>query len=197
MITVTRASSAALPLDAGAFTIVAYVDSTGIDHVAIVATSPEHRSQTPLVRVHSECLTGDVLGSLRCDCGPQLQESLRRIAQCGHGAVVYLRGHEGRGIGLANKITAYSLQDQGLDTVDANVAQGFDADHRNFAAAAAILHELNFVKIKLLTNNPAKVKSVTDHGILVEQTVPLVAGHTAHNKTYLDTKRARLGHQFD
>ena len=197
MITVTRVSSAALPLDAGDFTVVAYVDSTGVDHIALVTTSPEREHQTPLVRVHSECLTGDVLGSLRCDCGPQLHESLRRIAESGYGAVVYLRGHEGRGIGLANKITAYALQDQGLDTVDANIAQGFDADHRDFGAAAAMLHELGFSTIAMLTNNPAKVTSMTKHGIEVERTVPLIAGHSAINQSYLETKRTRMGHQFD
>ena len=192
--TVIRVSQARLPLDAGEFTIVAYLDSNGVEHVAIVCSHDSEKSA--LVRVHSECLTGDVLGSLRCDCGPQLQEALRRIAAHGFGAVVYVRGHEGRGIGLANKITAYSLQDQGLDTVDANIAQGYEADLRSFATPAAILHELGFNDITMLTNNPAKVAAVAQHGIRIQHVEPLIVGHTAHNAAYLHTKRTRLGHTF-
>jgi 3,4-dihydroxy 2-butanone 4-phosphate synthase/GTP cyclohydrolase II len=154
----------------------------------------------PLVRVHSECMTGDVLGSLKCDCGPQLAAAQERIAaeaeRGGSGVVVYLRGHEGRGIGLANKIRAYELQEQGLDTVDANLEQGLPVDAREYDVAAAILRDLGVGVVRLMTNNPRKVHGLGRHGIAVEETVGLIAEATPESAPYLDTKRDRLGHSF-
>lgn len=147
---------------------------------------------TPLVRLHSECLTGDALGSLRCDCGPQLQEAQRQVlAQAG--IIIYLR-QEGRGIGLANKIRAYALQDGGMDTVEANLHLGFGADLRDYGVAAAILRQLNVMQVRLLTNNPAKVAGLSEHGIAVVEQVPLVIRPNPHNTRYLNTKRDRLNH---
>lgn len=171
----------------------AFEDSvTGLEHVAIV-NGP--LSETPLVRVHSECLTGDALGSLRCDCGAQLQQSLRLIGEhCG--VVVYLRGQEGRGIGLANKIRAYALQDAGRDTVQSNTELGFAADTRNYAVAARILRTLGIKSVDLLTNNPAKAAGLESCGIAIGQTRPLVIPATAANARYLATKRDKLGHDL-
>jgi 3,4-dihydroxy 2-butanone 4-phosphate synthase/GTP cyclohydrolase II len=148
-----------------------------------------------LVRVHSECLTGDAFGSLRCDCGPQLNSALERVAQEG-GAVVYLAGHEGRGIGLKAKIDAYALQDRGRDTVDANLELGLPADRREYGAAAAILQDLGLTGIRLLTNNPAKVTGLEAMGIKVAAVEPLVVGITEHNAAYLETKAQRMGHLY-
>ncbi|QJU56092.1 GTP cyclohydrolase II [Herbiconiux sp. SALV-R1] len=147
----------------------------------------------PLVRVHSECLTGEAFGSLKCECGPQLDTSLDLIAEHG-GVVVYLRGHEGRGIGLVNKLRAYCLQEDGLDTFDANVALGLPADARDYGAAVAMLDDLGASSIRLLTNNPEKVRQLEEQGITVTERVPLVVGATAQNQQYLDTKRDRMGH---
>lgn len=147
-----------------------------------------------LVRLHSECLTGDVLGSLRCDCGPQLQLALQEIARAGRGVLVYLRGHEGRGIGLALKLAAYSLQDGGHDTVDANLALGLPADARDYAGGAAILHDLGVRRVRLLTNNPAKAVALREHGITVAACEPLVVAANPENLRYLRTKRDRFGH---
>lgn len=147
-----------------------------------------------LVRVHSECLTGDVLSSLRCDCGPQLRSALTSIADEGRGVVVYLRGHEGRGIGLLNKLRAYSLQDDGLDTVDANVALGLPVDSRDYSPAAAILAHLGVRSIRLLTNNPDKVEAMSRAGwTSVTEVVPMPSPPNPHNARYLATKAARLG----
>ncbi|MGQ2374065.1 GTP cyclohydrolase II [Companilactobacillus zhachilii] len=146
-----------------------------------------------LVRVHSECLTGDVLGSLRCDCGPQLRESLRRIEQAGRGAVIYLR-QEGRGIGLTNKLRAYHLQDTGLDTVEANQALGLPADARHYDLAAGILKSKGVKQIELMTNNPDKVKQLQESGIEVVQRIPLEVGLTKENQAYLKTKKEKFHH---
>ena len=148
------------------------------------------------MRVHSECLTGDALGSLRCDCGPQLAEAQRLVAREG-GVVVYLRGQEGRGVGLLNKIRAYAQQDAGADTVDAQTNLGLPIEAREYGAAAAILRDLGNERVRLLTNNPAKVRELIEHGIDVVETVPLIAGRTAQNASYLRTKRERMGHTFD
>jgi 3,4-dihydroxy 2-butanone 4-phosphate synthase/GTP cyclohydrolase II len=145
------------------------------------------------VRVHSECLTGDALGSLRCDCGPQLDSALSRVAVEG-GVVVYLRGHEGRGIGLAAKVAAYALQDAGLDTVDANTAQGLPADAREYGAAAAVLEHLGVRRVRLLTNNTDKVEGLEHGGIEVVDRAPLVVGTGPDNIGYLAVKRDRMGH---
>ena len=149
-----------------------------------------------LVRLHSECLTGDVLGSLRCDCGPQLEAALRTVAEAGRGVVVYLRGHEGRGIGLLHKLAAYRLQDGGRDTVDANLDLGLPADARDFSVGAQILGDLGVTSVRLLTNNPAKRAGVEEHGLTVLEQVPLEVHVTPENIGYLRTKRDRMGHDL-
>ena len=164
----------------------------GVEHLAIV--KPCAMGKTPLVRIHSECLTGDALGSLRCDCGEQLQESLKLISQSEGGALIYLRGQEGRGIGLANKIRAYALQDQGMDTVEANAALGFPADMRNYAVAAQILRSLGMERVDLLSNNPQKVSGLTDYGIEVAAQRPLIMAPNRFNLRYLATKSEKFGH---
>lgn len=183
-----------IPTTHGSFKIRAYRDRmTGADHVAVVSGTP---GDGALVRVHSECLTGEAFGSLKCECGPQLDAALD-IIQAEGGVVVYLRGHEGRGIGLVNKLRAYKLQEDGLDTIDANLALGLPVDSRDYAAATAILDDLGISSIRLLTNNPEKVRQLEERGIAVTERVPLVVGVGAHNEDYLAVKRDRLGHQFD
>lgn len=147
-----------------------------------------------LARVHSECLTGDVFGSRRCDCGPQLREALSRIAAEGCGVVVYLRGHEGRGIGLLAKLQAYQLQDGGRDTVDANLDLGLPADARHYGAASQILRDLKVDSVRLMTNNPEKVSNLEAYGVEVAERVPLTPRPNEHNLAYLLTKRDRMGH---
>ncbi|MWV59998.1 GTP cyclohydrolase II [Rathayibacter sp. VKM Ac-2754] len=184
-----------VPTTHGPFRMRAYRDrQTGADHVAIVAGTVGAGRPT-LVRVHSECLTGEAFGSLRCECGPQLDAALDTVQRDG-GVVVYLRGHEGRGIGLINKLRAYRLQDDGLDTLDANLALGLPADARDYGAAAGILEDLGISDVRLLTNNPEKVRQLTDRGITVSERVPLVVGVGAFNEGYLATKRDRMGHDF-
>ena len=147
-----------------------------------------------LTRVHSECLTGDVFGSERCDCGPQLDEALARIVEEGRGVVVYLRGHEGRGIGLVAKLQAYALQDAGRDTVDANLDLGLPADARHYGAATQILRDLGVESVRLLTNNPDKTRALEEYGVPVKEQVPLTTRPNDHNLAYLQTKRDRMGH---
>jgi 3,4-dihydroxy 2-butanone 4-phosphate synthase / GTP cyclohydrolase II len=192
---VHRAHSADLPTRHGDFRVHAYRDlRTGADHLALVAAGGlADGADGPVVRVHSECLTGDALGSTRCDCGPQLDAALALAAREG-GAVVYLRGHEGRGIGLLAKIGAYALQDAGRDTVEANLDLGWPADRREYGAAAAILADLGARRITLLTNNPAKVAGLTAHGIEVAAVRGLEVGRTPQNETYLRTKARAMGH---
>jgi 3,4-dihydroxy 2-butanone 4-phosphate synthase/GTP cyclohydrolase II len=149
-----------------------------------------------LTRVHSECLTGDVFGSLRCDCGDQLAAAMERIVAEDHGVLVYLRGHEGRGIGIGHKIRAYSLQDQGLDTVDANVKLGLPVDSREYGIGAQILADLGATRLRLMTNNPAKYGGIAGYGLSVVERVPIVTAVTDENRSYLSTKRDRLGHLF-
>ncbi|PFG33127.1 GTP cyclohydrolase II [Sanguibacter antarcticus] len=186
-----------LPTAHGMFRIHGYRDvKTGAEHVALVPESASAPADVPIVRVHSECLTGDAFGSLRCDCGPQLQASLATVAVEG-GAVVYLRGHEGRGIGLLAKISAYALQDAGLDTVEANLELGWPVDRREYGAAAAILADLGLRRIRLLTNNPTKVTGLTASGIDVDQMVRIEVGHTPENHQYLVTKKVSMGHLLD
>lgn len=163
------------------------------EHVALVIGEPDGRP--PLVRVHSECLTGDAFGSLKCDCGPQLAEALSRIGQGRWGILLYLR-QEGRGIGLVNKLRAYALQDQGFDTVDANLRLGFEDDERDFGVAAGMLEALGQREVRLLTNNPRKVEALRALGIIVSERVPLQPGLNEHNEAYLATKRDRSGHQL-
>jgi len=180
---------ASLPLEMRAFR--SRID--GSEHLALVRAP---LAGTPLVRIHSECLTGDAIGSLRCDCGPQLQESLRQVATSHGGAVIYLRGQEGRGIGLANKVRAYALQDEGADTVDANAALGLPVDARDYGIAAQILKALGIAQLRLLSNNPAKAEALGAYGIAVSERVPLVIPANPFNWRYLHTKRTRLGHTF-
>ncbi len=163
------------------------------EHIALLIGSPN--GELPVVRLHSECLTGDVLRSLKCDCGPQLDDALAAIASSGWGILLYLR-QEGRGIGLVNKLRAYSLQDQGFDTVDANARLGFGDDERDFSVAARMLQLLSQTRIRLLTNNPRKVVGLEAEGIEVHERVPLHSGANPHNQAYLDTKRRRSGHQL-
>ena len=189
---VQRTQEAHLPTRYGDFVIRGYRDlRTGDEHVALVPVGG--LGEQPMVRVHSECLTGDALGSERCDCGPQLQAALRLAAGSG-GAVVYLRGHEGRGIGLLAKVAAYALQDAGRDTVEANLDLGWPADRREYGAAAAILADLGVARLTLLTNNPAKVAGLRAHGIEVTAVRGLEVGRTPHNAAYLDTKARVMGH---
>jgi GTP cyclohydrolase II len=171
--------------------IVAFRGEDGAEHVALLIGAPT--GQPPLVRLHSECLTGDVLGSLKCDCGPQLNGALSAIAEAGWGILLYLR-QEGRGIGLVNKLRAYQLQDQGFDTVDANLRLGFGDDERSFEVAALMLRLLGQDRVRLLTNNPRKVTGLETAGVKVAEQVPLKAGANPHNQAYLDTKRLKSGH---
>ena len=163
------------------------------EHVALIIGAPS--DTPPLVRVHSECLTGDAFGSLKCDCGPQLGDALAQIAASGWGILLYLR-QEGRGIGLVNKLRAYALQDQGFDTVDANLRLGFQDDERDFRVAARMLAKVSRSVVRLLTNNPKKVAALRAEGIDVVEQVPLKVGANVHNRAYLDTKRDRSGHQL-
>lgn len=191
---VVAGATALLPTAHGKFRVHGYRDlRTSAGHVALVPVAPSDPTDVPLVRLHSECLTGDAFGSLRCDCGPQLHQSMEWVAAAG-GAVVYLRGHEGRGIGLLSKIAAYELQDQGRDTVQANLDLGLPVDRREYGSAAAILHELGLTKIRLLTNNPAKAAGLRAHGINVVEVVPIEVGRTAENEDYLRTKKSEMGH---
>ena len=192
---VQRVAESLLPTRHGDFRAIAYRDLlTGHEHVALLSGTPAARGA--LVRVHSECLTGDAFGSSRCDCGPQLDAAMDAIALEG-GAVIYLRGHEGRGIGLLAKLTAYQLQDAGLDTVAANTAQGLPVDAREYGAAAAILNDLGLDDVRLLTNNPAKVVGLAENGVTAAVRVPLQVGETQHNRGYLNAKRDLMGHQLD
>jgi 3,4-dihydroxy 2-butanone 4-phosphate synthase/GTP cyclohydrolase II len=193
---VARVVETTLPTDDGIFSVLGYRDLlTGAEHLALVSPRGLNTAD-PLVRLHSECLTGDVLGSLRCDCGSQLSAALLRVAAEG-GAVLYLRGHEGRGVGLLNKLRAYALQDEGLDTVDAQTALGLPVDDREYAAGAAILADLGLSSVRLLTNNPGKVDDLRRHGVAVTAVEPLHTVPTVANAGYLRTKRERLGHVFD
>jgi 3,4-dihydroxy 2-butanone 4-phosphate synthase/GTP cyclohydrolase II len=194
---VERVAEANVPLAPGIFTAVGYASSyDDREHVAFVYGDIGD-GEDVLVRVHSECLTGDVFGSLRCDCGPQLQAALAAVAQEGRGIVLYIRGHEGRGIGLLHKLQAYQLQDAGVDTVDANLDLGLPADARDYGTGAQILVDLGVHTMRLLTNNPAKRAGLEGYGLRVTGRVPLPSHVTAENLSYLRTKRDRMGHLLD
>jgi len=186
-----------LPTDHGLFTVRGYRDrETGAEHVAIISGDPADDPDGAIVRVHSECLTGEAFASRKCECGAQLAAALQQIREHG-GVVVYLRGHEGRGIGLINKLRAYRLQADGLDTLDANLALGLPIDAREYGAATAILADLRIHTVRLLTNNPEKVHQVLMHGIAVVERLPLVVGVGVDNVGYLETKQRRMGHAID
>lgn len=190
------AAVAELPSRFGDFHIVAFSNNQdGKEHVAIIKGEVFDAEDVP-VRLHSECLTGDVIGSLRCDCRDQLEASLKKIGGMERGIVLYLR-QEGRGIGLINKIRAYSLQDQGLDTVEANLALGFRDDERDYAIAAHMLHSLQVRSIRLMTNNPKKISQLEHYGVKVNERIPHILPSNEHNRFYLETKAAKSGHMMD
>lgn len=194
---VERSVEVGLPTKLGEFQAVGYTSLVdGIEHVALVAGDVSGQEDVP-VRVHSECLTGDVFGSLRCDCGEQLDAGLRYISEQGQGILIYIRGHEGRGIGLVPKLRAYVLQDEGQDTVDANVSQGYPADLREYSAAAQIIQDLGPESIQLISNNPDKKAKLTAYGVNITGRVPVELPANPNNVEYLRTKRDRMGHQLD
>jgi 3,4-dihydroxy 2-butanone 4-phosphate synthase/GTP cyclohydrolase II len=191
---VERRTTAQLPTKWGRFEVHGYVDmQTGIEHVALTMGDVA-ACDAPLVRVHSECLTGEVLGSLRCDCRPQLDLSLERIAAQGAGVVVYLKGHEGRGIGLIHKLRAYALQDQGADTLEANLRLGLPADGRDYCVGAQILADLGVRRMRLMTNNPKKYDGIHAFGLVIVERVPLIVQPGPENAGYLRTKGELMGH---
>lgn len=188
-------SSAKLPTRMGEFRIHGFVELSGQEHVALSYGTWQDDDVVP-IRIHSECLTGDALFSTRCDCGFQLEKAMQNIVDNGCGVILYLR-QEGRGIGLLNKIRAYNLQDSGMDTVEANEHLGFDADLRSYDICKMMLGTLNITKVELMTNNPRKLKALTDLGIEIVARKPIDHGMTKDNKKYLQTKTEKLGHVFD
>ncbi|GLW19141.1 riboflavin biosynthesis protein RibBA [Streptomyces sp. NBRC 13847] len=194
--TVRREATTRLPTAHGEFTAHGYRSTVdGVEHIALVA-GDLGEGEDVLVRVHSECLTGDVFHSLRCDCGPQLEASLQRVSEVGRGVVIYLRGHEGRGIGLLSKLRAYELQERGRDTLDANLELGLPADSRDYAAGAQMLQDLGVRSLRLMTNNPEKTAALVRHGLRVTGREPMPVQAGEHNLRYLRTKRDRMGHDL-
>ena len=185
-------SDAMLPTESGNFRVRVKVDR-GKEHSLLYTGL--NSTTIPLIRIHSECLTGDAFGSLKCDCGPQLKRAMETIQSEGSGAIVYLR-QEGRGIGLHAKIKAYALQDQGMDTLDANLALGHPADGRDYSIAARILLENGIDKVRLMTNNPHKIEGLEKHGVKVVERIPHITGVGEENKHYLETKGRRMGHML-
>ena len=188
-------ADAFLPTELGNFRVRVTTDAEGNEH-SLLYTGDISSAESPLVRIHSECLTGDAFGSMKCDCGPQLKEAMKKIQEAGCGAVVYLR-QEGRGIGLHSKIQAYALQDIGYDTLDANLALGLPADSRDYKIAARMLTEAGVKKVRLMTNNPLKIKGLRDNGIEVDRRVEHITGVSLENINYLSTKGKRMGHILD
>jgi GTP cyclohydrolase II len=188
---VVRLATARLPTIYGDFDVTAYRDTDGKEHLLVQIG--EHDGKPPIVRLHSECLTGDALGSIRCDCREQLHATLSYFGREGRGVLVYMR-QEGRGIGLANKVLAYALQDQGMDTVEANLHLGFPDDGRRYDSAAAILHDQGMTAIRILTNNPRKIAGLEAHKIRIIERIPHTVLPGLENQRYLETKAAKLGH---
>jgi 3,4-dihydroxy 2-butanone 4-phosphate synthase/GTP cyclohydrolase II len=193
---VTRVTEARIPTSFGSFRAIAYESHDGREHVALVKGDPSGKENV-LVRVHSECFTGDVLGSIRCDCGTQLSEAMQKIDEEGEGIVVYIRGHEGRGIGLRHKLEAYALQDKGFDTVEANVELGFAPDTRDYGVGAQILVDLGITTMRLLTNNPTKRAGLEGYGLTIVDRIPLESVPNPENIRYLTTKKEKMGHLLD
>jgi 3,4-dihydroxy 2-butanone 4-phosphate synthase / GTP cyclohydrolase II len=194
---VRRVAEAVIPTPFGPFTAVGFESEVdGEQHIALVKGEPAGKADV-LVRMHSECLTGDVFGSLRCDCGTQLHDAMRQIAEAGEGVIVYIRGHEGRGIGIMHKLLAYKLQDHGADTVEANIELGFPADARDYGTGAQILVDLGLSTLRLLSNNPAKRAGLEGYGLQIVERVPIETTPTLENLHYLETKRDKMGHQLD
>jgi 3,4-dihydroxy 2-butanone 4-phosphate synthase/GTP cyclohydrolase II len=193
---VTKVADVDLPTEHGDFRAVGYrSEIDGTEHVALMCGEIGN-GEDVLVRVHSECLTGDVFGSLRCDCGPQLHAAMSRVAQEGRGVVLYVKGHEGRGIGLLDKMRAYELQERGLDTVDANLSLGLPADARDYGTGAQILADLGIKSMRLMTNNPTKRAGLEGYGLTIIERVPLVVEENTHNSVYMTTKVTRMGHEL-
>jgi 3,4-dihydroxy 2-butanone 4-phosphate synthase/GTP cyclohydrolase II len=193
-VAIARDATAMLPTESGDFKIHAFEMNDGREAIAIIAGNVQNKEDV-LLRVHSECFTGDVMGSMRCDCRAQLKKALETIDENGTGVVVYLR-QEGRGIGLLNKVRAYNLQDNGRDTVDANLELGFDVDLRTYEVAAEIINHLEIESIQLMSNNPLKRADLEHNGITVKESVGCITDATPHNQFYLDTKRTRCGHSL-
>lgn len=194
---VTCVSEANLPTEYGDFRAYVYESSIGgIQHVALVKGDVKNK-QNVLVRVHSECLTGDIFGSKRCDCGTQLSKALQNISNEGSGVLIYLRGHEGRGIGLGHKLRAYHLQDMGMDTVEANLQLGFPADSREYGIGAQMLVDLGITTMRLMTNNPAKYSGLSGYNLSITERIPLLSNATKENRNYLLAKKEKLGHFID
>jgi 3,4-dihydroxy 2-butanone 4-phosphate synthase/GTP cyclohydrolase II len=192
---VERGDRVSLPTAWGCFDLIVFRQkSNGMEHIALVKGEWE-RDEPVLVRVHSSCATGDILGSCRCDCGAQLHEAMRMVEREGQGVILYLN-QEGRGIGLFNKIHAYKLQEQGMDTVEANLAMGFGADERDYGVGASMLHNLGVRKMRLMSNNPLKRKGLEGYNIKVVETVPIVIEPNEHNRRYLQTKEQKMGHKL-
>ena len=194
--TIRFVESSKLPTPWGMFVMHGFSDDENMKEHVVLTMGDISGSEPLLARVHSECLTGDALFSMRCDCGPQLQAAMHKISIVGRGVIFYLR-QEGRGIGLLNKIKAYHLQDQGADTVEANEQLGFGADMRDYSILKPMLAHLNITALKLLTNNPRKVKALQDMGINVVERLPHQTGRNPHNAKYLETKQGKLGHLFN
>ena len=188
-------ADAFLPTEYGNFRIRVMVDENGSEHT-LLSVGLDDRTTTPLIRIHSECLTGDAFTSLKCDCGPQLKASMQKVQEEGCGAIVYMR-QEGRGIGLNEKIKAYSLQDQGYDTLDANLALGLPADAREYGIAAKMLKNAGVNRVRLMTNNPLKIQGLRNNGIQVERRIEHISGVSLENIHYLSTKGKRMGHILD